>query len=1001
MTVLSTFEIVGLYSVVAVAIGALIYALILRRQVLRESSGSGKVKDVWNGIKAGANAYLRTQFKSLILFIGILGAFLYFSAALDPAVTNNPAIPNPVFIIIGRVGAFLIGAFFSAMIGYIGMNMAVQGNIRVSEASKKGFREALKIAYRTGTITGMLTDGLGLLGGTIIFLIYVKQAPDVLLGFGFGGTLLALFMRVGGGIYTKAADIGADLVGKVEVGIPEDDPRNAAVVADLVGDNVGDCAGMAADIFESYEVTMVSALILGLAIQPFEAKWIVFPLLARGIGVVSTVIGTYFVSVWPERLTKGDAFKAMDLSYDLSSVISAVSFLLLSIFYVNDIRVFLATTMGIILAISFNKLANHFTSPNKNPVDKVAATSKTGSATLILQGLALGFESTVWTIFLIGLTIVISAVIWTGAGILFTFYGVALAGIGMLTQTGNNVAMDTFGPIVDNANGIGEMAGLEGKPRQILADLDASGNTTKAVTKSLAIASAVLAAVALFSAFTATVNVNLDIADPLVFVGLLIGGALPFLFSFISIRAVSRAAGKIIEEVRKQFKVPGIIEGLKLPDYASVVSICTSAAQRELASQAIIAILAPLAVGTLLGTAAWGGFLAGVILTGQLLAVFMANSGGAWDNAKKKIEDGFYGGKYSESHKASVIGDTVGDPLKDTAGPALNPMIKVINLISLLFSGVVLSLRNTLLFEIPNTGIRIPVISVILSIILIGIVAAAIMYSKRETIEEERARDTEGPIPSDVTANPNPVMVNTPFILSAKLDDTTTGGSKITAAEYSLNGASWRQMEPANGALDSPKEQIVAKLSVEKTGVYNLQVRGTDEMGNKASEKGTTLVVYDPDAGFVTGEGWIHSPAGAYAANPALSGKATFKFESRYLKGTSTPTGQTEFIFDQAGMTFKSTGYDWLVVSEKRAQFQGSGTINDVGNFGFTVTIVDEHEEDGGRTKKFRIKIWDKTTRKVVYDNNFGYPDDIPPATKISGGSIDIHIKRATTETDE
>jgi K(+)-stimulated pyrophosphate-energized sodium pump len=997
--ILSPFELAGLYSVVAVAVGALIYAVILRRQVLRESLGSGKVKEVWNGIRAGANAYLKTQFKSLILFVGILGVFLYFSAALDPSITNNPEVPNPIFIIFGRVGAFLIGAFFSAMIGYIGMNMAVQGNIRVSEASRKGFREALRIAYRTGTITGMLTDGLGLLGGTIIFLIYVDHSPSVLLGFGFGGTLLALFMRVGGGIYTKAADIGADLVGKVELGIPEDDPRNAAVVADLVGDNVGDCAGMAADIFESYEVTMVSALILGLAIATrgpvFEAKWIVFPLLARGIGIVSTVVGTYAVSLWPENLTKGDAFKAMDLSYDLSSVISAASFLLLSIFYVNDIRVFLATTMGIVLAISFNKLANHFTSPNKSPVDKVAATSKTGAATLILQGLALGFESTVWTIFLIGLTIVISVIIWTGASVLFTFYGVALAGIGMLTQTGNNVAMDTFGPIVDNANGIGEMAGLEGKPRQILADLDASGNTTKAITKAIAIASAVLAAVSLFSAFTETLNINLDVADPLVFVGLLVGGALPFLFSFISIRAVSRAAGKIIEEVRKQFKMPGIIEGLKLPDYATVVRICTAAAQRELASLAIIAILTPIAVGTLLGATAWGGFLAGVILTGQLLAVFMANSGGAWDNAKKKIEDGYYGGKYSESHKASVVGDTVGDPLKDTAGPALNPMIKVINLISLLFAGVLLSLRNILTVQIPNTNIQIPIISTVLSIILIGIIASAIMYSKRETKEEERVLDVEGPIPSDVLAEPNPVEVSIPFALSAMLDDSATGGSKIVSAEYSLDGTTWLSMYAADGALDSPKEKIIAKLSVAKPGVYNLMVRGSDELGNIASEKGTVLVVYDPNAGFVTGDGWIDSPAGAYTANPTLIGKAAFRFVSQYEKGVTVPTGQTEFTLDVAGMSFKSTSYDWLIVSGARAQCKGTGTINGAGNSGFTLIVTDERIKGGGRINKLRIKIWDKTTGRIIYDNNLGYPDNVTPITAISGGSIVIHAKRA------
>jgi K(+)-stimulated pyrophosphate-energized sodium pump len=997
--VLTPFETIGLYSVVAVAVGALIYALILRREVLQESTGSGKVKEVWNGIKSGANAYLKTQFKSLILFIGILGALLYISAALDPSISNVQEI-NPFFIMIGRVGAFLIGVFFSAMIGYVGMNMAVQGNIRVSEASRKGFREALRIAYRTGTITGMLTDGLGLLGGTIIFLIYVEHSPAVLLGFGFGGTLLALFMRVGGGIYTKAADIGADLVGKVEIGIPEDDPRNAAVVADLVGDNVGDCAGMAADIFESYEVTMVSALILGLAIatqavtngSPFEAKWIVFPLLARGIGIVSTVIGTYAVSVWPERWTRGDAFKAMDLSYDLSSVLSAVSFLLLAIFYVNDIRVFLVTTMGIVLAISFNKLANHFTSPNEGPVDKVAATSKTGSATLILQGLALGFESTVWTTLLIGVTIAVSVIIWFGAGILFAFYGVALASIGMLTQTGNNVAMDTFGPIVDNANGIGEMAGLEGEPRQILADLDASGNTTKAITKSLAIASAVLAAVSLFSAFTETLNVNLDIADPLVFVGLLVGGSLPFLFSFISIRAVSRAAGKIIEEVRKQFKIPGIIEGLKLPNYASVVSICTSAAQRELASLAIIAILTPLAVGALLGAAAWGGFLAGVILTGQLLAVFMANSGGAWDNAKKKIEDGYYGGKYSESHKASVVGDTVGDPLKDTAGPALNPMIKVINLISLLFSGVILSMSNVLSVEIPNTGIQIPVLSVVVSLVMIGIIGTAIVYSKRETTEEERARDVEGPVPSSILAEPNPVEVNADFVVNATLDDTSTGGSKIASAEYSLDGLTWKSMEPADGAMDAPIEKIVAKLSVAKAGVYNLQVHGSDELGNVASEKSINLIVYDPN-GTAKGHGNIMSPIGAYTANPVLVGKATFKFDAQYRKGDSTPIGETEFTFPDADMIFKSTSYDWLVVSESEARCKGTGTINGSGKYAFMLIVTDGFKA-ARKAKKFRMKIWDKTTGKTVYDNNLGYPEDIEPTTETSGGNVDVHIKR-------
>jgi K(+)-stimulated pyrophosphate-energized sodium pump len=569
----------------------------------------------------------------------------------------------------------------------------------------------------------MLTDGLGLFGGTIIFMIYQRAAPEVLLGFGFGGTLIALFMRVGGGIYTKAADVGADLVGKVEKNIPEDDPRNAAVVADLVGDNVGDCAGMAADIFESYEVTIVACMILGLALTPFDLKWIVFPLLVRGIGVVSTIIGTYAVSLWPDRMTKGDAFKAMDLSYDLSAAISIASFFVLAEFYVHDYRVFLATAVGVLLAICFNKITDHFTNPRKAAIDRLARSSQTGAATEILEGLALGFETTVWSLLVIAITIVASILFFSGSSVVFAMYGIALAGIGMLTLTGNNVSMDTYGPIVDNANGIGEMAKLEPEARQLMADLDAAGNTTKAITKAIAIASAVLAAVSLFGAYTETTGlqtIGLNVADPLVLVGLLIGGALPFLFSSISIRAVGRAASLIVKEVRSQFKIPGVMEGTKLPDYAKVVTICTSAAQRELFSLALLAILTPIALGFLLHEAALGSFLAGIIVTGQLLAVFMASSGGAWDNAKKKIEDGFYGGKGSEEHKAAVTCDTVGDPLKDTSGPALNPMIKVINLISLLFAPMILQFRNQ------------PLITGTLSVTLIVIIAIVVWYSKRE-----------------------------------------------------------------------------------------------------------------------------------------------------------------------------------------------------------------------------------------------------------------------------
>jgi K(+)-stimulated pyrophosphate-energized sodium pump len=702
---LSFFESAALYGVLATSFIAFIYAAILTKQILGEGMATGKIIEIWKGIKEGANAYLKTQFKSIIIVIGFLGIIIFLSAEF---------VNVPLSISLGRAGAFLMGSFFSAMVGYLGMNMAVQGNIRVMQASRRSFKDALKIAYRSGTITGMLTDGLGLLGGTLIFIIYLKDSPEILLGFGFGGTLLALFMRVGGGVYTKAADVGADLVGKVEKSVPEDDPRNAAVVADLVGDNVGDCAGMAADIFESYEVTMVSAIILGLAIKPFDFKWIIFPLLARGIGVISTIVGTYAVTLWPERVTKGDAFRAMDLSYDVSSLISGACLFFLSMYYVNDMRVFFATAAGLVLAISFNKLADHFTSPYKGPVDHVAKSASSGAATGLLSGIALGFESTVWTTLVIAFSIVASALIFSGAGITFVMYGIALASIGMLTHTGNNVSMDTFGPIVDNANGIGEMAGLEGKPRKILADLDASGNTSKAVTKAIAIASAVLAAVSLFGAYAETIGlekIGLNIVEPLVFVGLLVGGSIPFLFSSFSIRAVERGASKIIEEVRKQFKIPGIIEGKILPDYSKVIRICTESAQKELVNLALLAILAPVIVGLLLGEAALGGFLVGIIVTGQLLAVFMANSGGALDNAKKKIEDGFYGGKGSETHKAAVIGDTVGDPLKDTSGPALNPMIKVINLISLLFITMIVKLRHDISLSIPIASILLIVLA--------------------------------------------------------------------------------------------------------------------------------------------------------------------------------------------------------------------------------------------------------------------------------------------------
>ncbi|MGB2963498.1 MAG: sodium-translocating pyrophosphatase [Anaerolineales bacterium] len=748
------FEQVGLLAVLVTAIGALVYAWLLARQVLREDPGTERMQKISNAIRTGAIAYLNKQMEVVIPLSFVLAIVLFFTAHLTDA---------PWSISIGRGAALILGAACSLAIGQIGLRVVgTRGNVRVANQARLGsFQGALRVAYRSGTIAGMLADGLGLLGGTIIFILYGEHAPEVLLGFGFGGTLLAMFMRVGGGIYTKAADVGADLVGKIEEGVPEDDPRNAAAIADLVGDNVGDFSGMAEDVFESYEVTIVSAMILGLAVMQLDPtnslKWIVFPLLVRAIGVFSSIIGTYAVSWWP---TKGDAFRSMDLSYDLSSIISTVSFFFLALYYVKDLRLFAATASGILLAVSFNKYTAAFTERETPSVNRLVRSAKTGSATIILAGLAIGYESTVWAVLIIVISIMLAIAIYTvtisaamvpviigisvivglAAGIylaiktkkiengifsalgmlvigliissfkpapvghefIFIMYSVALAGIGMLSHTGNNLAMDAFGPLADNAGGIAEMAKedfTDPQAQKTLATLDSVGNTTKAITKGIAIASAVIAALSLFASFievTGLEEIGLNIADPIVFVGLLIGGALPFLFSSILLRAVERAAALIIEEVRKQFRIPGVMEGNVLPNYGKVVRICTNAAQRELIVVAMLGILVPIIIGFLIGVRALGGFLAGIIVTGQLLAVFMANAGGAWDNAKKQIEAEPSDpennlGKGSERHKASVIGDTVGDPLKDTAGPALNPMIKVVNLVSLLIAPLVIS----------------------------------------------------------------------------------------------------------------------------------------------------------------------------------------------------------------------------------------------------------------------------------------------------------------------
>jgi K(+)-stimulated pyrophosphate-energized sodium pump len=747
------FESVSLWVVLGIAVIGLLYALVLRRQVLRNDTGTSEMKVVWDAIREGADAYLGRQLKTIIPLIIVLTVVLFLSVyVVTPSEAASARFPGAtetqvkLYVGFARAIAFVMGAVFSLLVGQFGMRMAVQGNVRVASAARTSFANALKIAYRSGTITGMLTDGLGLLGGTAIFLYMGMAAPDALLGFGFGGTLLALFMRVGGGIYTKAADVGADLVGKVEAGMPEDDPRNAAVIADLVGDNVGDCAGMAADIFESYEVTIVSGLILGVALvfTTGDLKWIIFPLLVRGIGVLSSIFGTYLVRGAKDGKSD-NALSSINKGFYSSAAISLVAFFILAMFYMHEWRAFLSVAVGIVLAIALDELTKYFTDTHHKPVKDIASATKTGPATVILRGLVVGFEATFWQAIVIALTILAAVIIYWGQDVTYVLYGVAMTGIGMLTLTGNNVAMDSFGPISDNANGIGEMAGLDQKARQIMADLDAVGNTTKAITKGVAIGSAVIAAVSLFGSFLTDVSLvqktmgfakeawmsvtGIRISVPSVFIGMLIGGTIPWLFSSLTVNSVARAAGLIVEEVRRQFRIPGLLEGKVKPDYGQTVSLCTTAAQRELIPLALIAVLSPLAVGLLLHVEALGGFLAGVIVSGQLMAVFMASSGGAWDNAKKTIEDGMHGGKGSEAHKAAVIGDTVGDPLKDTSGPALNPMIKVINLVSLLAAPLLVGLTMNVWVGIAGAA-------------CIVVILGAVWYSKRGGFGKKAA--TEG-----------------------------------------------------------------------------------------------------------------------------------------------------------------------------------------------------------------------------------------------------------------
>ncbi|GHB43178.1 K(+)-insensitive pyrophosphate-energized proton pump [Streptomyces xanthochromogenes] len=745
--------------IAAVALAALIVAQLLVRQVLAAGEGTDSMKKIAAAVQEGANAYLTRQLRTL----GIFAVVVFFLLFLLPSDNWSQRVGRSVF--------FLIGAVFSATTGYIGMRLAVRANVRVAAAAREATpaegeperdlttvsHKAMKIAFRTGGVVGMFTVGLGLLGASVVVLVYAADAPKVLEGFGLGAALIAMFMRVGGGIFTKAADVGADLVGKVEQGIPEDDPRNAATIADNVGDNVGDCAGMAADLFESYAVTLVAALILGKA--AFGDSGLAFPLIVPAIGVVTAMIGIFAVA--PRRADRS-GMSAINRGFFISAVISLALVAVAVYVYLpssyaklngvtdavikthdGDPRILalVAVAIGIVLAALIQQLTGYFTETTRRPVRDIGKSSLTGPATVVLAGISIGLESAVYTALLIGLG-VYGAFLLGGTSVMLALFAVALAGTGLLTTVGVIVAMDTFGPVSDNAQGIAEMSGdVQGAGAQVLTDLDAVGNTTKAITKGIAIATAVLAAAALYGSFKDAIatavgdvhakanelTLSMDISQPNNLVGLMLGAAVVFLFSGLAINAVSRSAGAVVFEVRRQFREhPGIMDYTEQPEYGRVVDICTKDALRELATPGLLAVLAPIAVGFTLGVGALGSYLAGAIGTGTLMAVFLANSGGAWDNAKKLVEDGHFGGKGSEAHAATVIGDTVGDPFKDTAGPAINPLLKVMNLVALLIAPAIVK------FSYGDDAN--PLVRGIVAALAILVIIGAVYVSKRRSV---------------------------------------------------------------------------------------------------------------------------------------------------------------------------------------------------------------------------------------------------------------------------
>jgi K(+)-stimulated pyrophosphate-energized sodium pump len=731
------FASASLWVILGVSLVALLFAFYLRREVLAAPEGTDQMKKIAAAIQEGSRAYLNRQFRTVSVFMVLLTIALYFVLPVPKDADHADWVLR-----LGRSVAFILGASFSAITGFAGMWLAVRGNVRVANAAREsGLRKALRIAFRTGGVAGMFTVGLGLLGATVILIVFKRDATSVLVGFGFGGALLAMFMRVGGGIFTKAADVGADLVGKVEKNIPEDDPRNAAVIADNVGDNVGDCAGMAADLFESYEVTLVASIILGAAAFSNSPKGaiigVMFPLFVRAIGVITSIIG--IIAVAPRSETE-HGMRAINRGFFLSAAASAVGVLLLASTYMGTYKPFWAVLFGLVLASVIQLLTEHFTSTRRKPVKEIADASLTGPATTILSGFATGLESSVWAILVIAGSVI--SAFYLGNTTAERLYYISLTGMGMLTTVGVIVSMDTYGPVSDNAHGIAEMSGgLGERADEIMTGLDAVGNTTKAITKGMAIATAVLAATSLFGSFETALNeagfnfAGIRVDHPDVLVGLLIGGSVAFLFASLAIRAVGRAASQVVIEVRKQFQQhPGIMAGTELPDYDEVVDICTKTSLRELMTPGLLAVLSPIIVGFFLKAEALGAFLVGAILTGQLLAVMLSNAGGAWDNAKKLVEEGLYGGKGSESHKATVIGDTVGDPFKDTAGPALNPLIKVMNLVALLMAPLVVS-------HADDIGLRVAV-SVIGALVLAGVIwysksrAPTLLLSQDQSVQE-------------------------------------------------------------------------------------------------------------------------------------------------------------------------------------------------------------------------------------------------------------------------